>query len=114
MSLLQIHQTNKSGCKQKSQRNQDKKEKKVYLDSAATKSLFCDRDLLSDVRKSKYKTEIQTNAGTGQVTEEGDVPGFKTVMFLEQAMANLLVLNKLCDQYHVTFDNKKKMRSMFS
>ena len=82
--------------------------KKVYLNSAATKRLFCDEDLLDNVRKSKFKTEIQTNAGTGQVTKEGDVPGFKTVIFSDQAIANLLALNELCEKYHVTFDNKKE------
>ena len=76
------------------------------MDSAATRSLFCNRNLLRNVKESKYVTEIQTNTGTGKVVEEGDVPGFTTVMFSEQAIANLLSLNELCSKYHVTFDNK--------
>ena len=92
----------------KKQRKMKTRNQRMYLDSAATKSLFCDKDLLNNVRKSKYKTEIQTNTGTGEVTKEGDVPGFKTVMFSDQAIANLLVLNDLCERYHVTFDSKKE------
>ena len=80
----------------------------MYLDSTAMKSLFCDKDLLDNVRKSKYRTEIQINAGIGKVTKEGDVPGFKTVMFSDQAIANLLASNELCERYHVTFDSKKE------
>ena len=105
---MQIHLTDNSESKKKPKKAERKKAKKMYLDSAATKSLFCDRDLLNGVRKSKYKTEIQTNVGTGQVTEEGDVPGFQKVMFSEQAIANLLALNELCEHYHVTFNSKKE------
>ena len=70
--------------------------------------MFCDEDLLDNVRDSKFKTEIQTNTGTGHVTKEGDLPGFKTMMFSDQAIANLLALNELCEKYHVTFDSKKE------
>ena len=58
-----------------------RKPEEIYLDSTATKSLFCNKNMLKDVRKSKYVTEIQTNPGTGKVVEEGDVSGFTTVMF---------------------------------
>ena len=106
--MLQIHQTKDKNIKKKKKEFKKEKPEKMYLDSAATKSLFCNEDLLGNVRKSKYRTEIQTNAGVGEVTKEGDVPGFKTVMFSDQAIANFLALNELCERYHVTFDSKKE------
>lgn len=60
------------------------------------------------MRKSKYKTEIQTNMGTGEATEEGDVPDFRSVMFSDKAIANSLVENELCAWYHVMFDSEKE------
>ena len=110
--MMQVHQSIQNKVKKKPNLKKSKVPKKVYLDSAATKSLFCDGDLLDDVRESKFKTEIQTNAGTGQVTKEGDVPGFKTVMFSDQAIANLLALNELCEKYHVTLTTKKRTHSL--
>ena len=94
--MMQIHQSTQNEVKKEPNVMKNEAPKKVYLDSAATKSLFCDEELLDNVRSSKFKTEIQTNTGTGQITKEGDVPGFRTVMFSDQAIANLLALNKLC------------------
>ena len=105
---MQIHQSTQNKVEKKPSLDKSKVSKKVYLDSAATKSLFCDEELLDDVRGSYFRTEIQTNTGTGQVTKEGDVPGFKTVMFSEKVIANLLALNEVCEKYHVTFDSKKE------
>ena len=105
-SMMQIHQSAQGKVRKEPNTMKNKATKKVYLDSAATRSLFCDEELLDDVRNSKFKTEIQTNTGTGEIDKEGDVPGFRTVMFSKQAIANLLALNELCEKYHVTFDSK--------
>ena len=63
--MMQIRQTNDSEIKNESKKDKKMKPKKMYLDSAATKSLFCDKELLNNVRGSKYQPEIQTNTGTG-------------------------------------------------
>ena len=58
--------------------------------------------------KSKMLTEISTNPGTGVIDEEADVPGFREVMFSEEAIANLFSLNELCEKYRVVFDSSKE------
>ena len=55
--------------------------KEVALDSATTKSLFCNKELVSNIRKSKNNVEIETNAGTGVVNQTADEPLVGEVMF---------------------------------
>ena len=53
-------------------------------------------------------TEISTNTGTGIIDQEANVPGFREVMFSEDAIANLFALNELCQKYRVVFDSEKE------
>ena len=75
------------------------KMKEVALDSATTKSLFCNKELVSNIRKSKNNVEIETNAGTGVVNQTADEPLVGEVMFSDDAIVNLYALNDLCARY---------------
>ena len=77
----------------------EKKTKEVALDSVTTKSLFCNKELVSNIRKGKNDVEIETNAGTGIVNQTADEPLVGEVMFSEDAIANLYALNDLCAKY---------------
>ena len=51
--------------------------------------------------------EISTNAGTGILKEEGDIPRFNTVLFSKDTVNNLFALDELCKRYHAIFDSEK-------
>ena len=104
----EVHNQETSNSGEALQESNQEKPIVIALDSATTKSLFCNEKLVDNRRKSKYVTEIGTNAGTRLIDEEADVPGFREVMFSEEAIANLFSLNKLCERYRVVFDSEKE------
>ena len=48
---------------------------------------------------------LHTNAGPIQVTEQGTLPTYGTVPFMEDGVTNIMSLAKLTDRYRVTFDS---------
>ena len=77
----------------------ENKTQEVALDSATTRSLFCNKKLVSNIRKSDKDVEIETNTGTGVMNQTVDEPLVGEVMFSESAIANLYALNDLCARY---------------
>ena len=104
----EVHNQETSNAGEALQDSNQEKPVVITLDSATTKSLFCNEELVDNRWKSKYVTEIGTNAGTRLIDEEADVPDFREVMFSEEAIANLFSLNKLCERYRVEFDSDKE------
>ena len=100
-SMHQVHRVHNQNTRESGDVVEGNNQKPIVitLDSATTKSLFCNEDLVNNRRKSKHLTEISTNTGTGVINEEADVPGFREVMFSEDAIANLFALNELCEKY---------------
>ena len=52
----------------------------ITLDSATTKSLFCNEEFFDNRQKSKYVTEIETNAGTRLIDKEANKPLWRLVL----------------------------------
>lgn len=63
---------------------------------------------MSDIKRSTYLMEIETNTGVGVIDQEGKEPIVRKVMFSEDAIANIFVLDDLCKRYRVTFDSEKE------
>ena len=78
------------------------------LDSGTTISLFCNRDLVHNVRDSKEILNLTTNAGSKIIDKEADVKGFGTVKYDEDSIANIFGLQDLVDRYRVTMDSTKE------
>ena len=53
----------------------------ILLDSGSTMSIFYDKSLVYDVRKSEHPVKITTNAGSSIVTKQAMVPRFGRVWF---------------------------------
>ena len=101
---MQVHQQQVGHI----EKEKNDKPSEITLDSATTKSLFCNKDLVMNRRKGKFMMEISTTTGMGVMKEEADVPEFREILFSKDAIANLFALDEPCQKYHVTFDNYKE------
>ena len=63
-------------------------------------------DLVTDIRASKKPLGMKTNAGSKQLTLEGDVKGFGKTWFDPNQMANIFGFSHMADKYHITYNNK--------
>ena len=87
---------------------EEKMRKVIMLDSGTTVSLFCNEDLVNDIRGSKDILNLTTNAGSKLIRKEATVQGFGTVKFDEDSIANIFGLHDLTSRYRVTFDSAKE------
>ena len=72
----------------------------VLLDNQASVSIFCNRDLLSNVQKSQNQivlNGVQANAKGVRVSEEGSFNDVGTVYYSEKSTANILSFASMVD-----------------
>ena len=60
------------------------------------------------IRESKNTLELHTNAGFKRNKMEVDVPGYGTVWFEPDAIANFFGFTDLVDKHRITYDSAKE------
>eukprot|EP00934_Nitzschia_sp_Nitz4_P002894 Nitzschia sp. Nitz4//scaffold489_size5144//2753//5083//NITZ4_009231-RA/size5144-processed-gene-0.2-mRNA-1//1//CDS//3329552900//2884//frame0 len=80
----------------------------VLLDSQSTVDLFCNADLLTDIRPSTSHMNIHCNAGRRRINRVGELPGYGTVWYDPEAIANILSLRNVKTKYSVQFDSNQE------
>ena len=80
----------------------------IILDNGSTMSLFANPDLVEKIRESKNTLELHTNTGCKSNKTEADVPGFGTVWFDPDAIANIFGFADLVDKHRITYDSAKE------
>ena len=80
----------------------------ITLDNGSTLSLFCDPELVENIRESTTILKMHTNAGSKLSNQQATVPEFGTVWFQEDAIANIFGFGDLVDQYQITCDSAKE------
>ena len=80
----------------------------VLLDNQSTVDLFCNLRLLKNIRKSETRMKVKCNAGERTTDMVGDLPGYGTVWFDPDSIANILSLKRVSEKYHVAFDSKRR------
>ena len=79
----------------------------ILLDNQSTVDVFTNRRLLKNIRRSKTNMFIHCTAGVAKTNLIGDLPGYGTVWYHPDGIANILSLSKVKEKYRVTFDSDK-------
>ena len=77
----------------------------LVLDSAATDTVFCNPELLSDIRTVPIPLNIIGTTGSRQTNLIGDYPGLGTVWLDRHGIANIVSLHQVKKQHHITYDS---------
>ena len=81
-------------------------QKVILLDSGSTMSIFHDKELVYDIKKSEHPIKVATNAGSRIVSKQAMVAGFGRVWYDEGAIANIFSLQDLKNKHHITYDSE--------
>ena len=77
----------------------------LVLDSAATDTVFCNSQLLSDVRTVPIPLNIIGTTGSQQMNLIGEYPGLGTIWLDQHGIANIVSLHQVKKQHHITYDS---------
>lgn len=78
----------------------------ILLDNQSTVDVFYNRSLLQNIRKQDVGMEIHCNAGVTTTHYIAELPGYGTVWYHEDGIANILSLSKVKEKYRITYDSK--------
>jgi len=64
-----------------------------------------EQETTKNIHDAKKALSLHCNAGIAMVNKIGDLPGYGTVWFYEDGIANILSLNNVKKKYRVTYDS---------
>jgi hypothetical protein len=79
----------------------------VLLDNQSTIDLFCNADMLTNIRRCNTHMNVQCNAGQRSTNMIGDLGGCGTVWYDPMSIANILSLSRVIEKFRVTFDSEQ-------
>jgi hypothetical protein len=78
----------------------------ILLDNQSTVDVFHNANLLTNIRQAGGTMDIHCNAGVTTTRLVGDLPGYGTVWYQPNAIANILSLSRVRDHgYRITYDS---------
>ena len=78
----------------------------ILLDNQSTVDVFQNASLLKNIRTSNTQMDIHCNAGVSTTQQIGDLPGYGTVWYNPNGIANILSLSRVRERgYRVTYDS---------
>ena len=77
----------------------------ILLDNQSTVDVFTHRRLLKNIQRSNKNMFIPCTTSVAKTNLIGDLPGYGTVWYHPDGIANILSLSKVKEKYRVTFDS---------
>jgi Zinc knuckle len=78
----------------------------ILLDNQSTVDLFQNSRLLKNIHRSDRRMSVQCNAGERTTDMVSDLPGYGTVWYHSNSIANILSLMRVARKYRVQFDSE--------
>ena len=79
----------------------------ILLDTESSVSIFCNPELVKNIRIVTEILELRTNTGTILSTQKCTVPRFGEAWFNPKAVTNTLSFAEVSDKFRITYDNVK-------
>ena len=84
------------------------REDHILLDTGSTIDIFCNKDLLRNIRRVKRCMRISCNAGVVKCYHKGTLPGYGEVWFSPHAIANILSFSKVESKFEIEWCGQSK------
>ena len=77
----------------------------ILLDNQSSSHVFCNRDLVSDIRRGQRRLSLESNGGKLSIADIANFEGFEApVWFSQDAITNILSFSETKKEFEITYE----------